>query len=524
MTIKDVPRQPVILVILDGFGVNPSKTNNAVYEADTPNLDRYFSSFPHTLLRASGTAVGLPDGQMGNSEVGHLTLGCGSVIPQNLIQINQSIESGAFFENPVLLESIQNAKRTKRPVHLMGLVSDGGVHSSLEHLLALLKLCKSQRVKPLLHMITDGRDTAPKSALTYWYKISNALYECGGNVATISGRYYAMDRDNRWERIELAWRAMTLGKGQIGHDVESAIKTAYAVGDADEFIRPIVMSWYSGLQQGDSLISFNFRKDRPRQIVDALGLDSFRRFDRGDAPLAKVVCMTPYFNDSHMPFIFNPQKPAITLGQILSEKGIKQFHCAETEKYPHVTYFFNGGKQSPFSGETQFLVPSPKVPTYDMKPEMSAMEIADAVIDTMKQQKYGFIVVNFANGDMVGHTARHDAIINAVEALDREVGRVLDFAIAADYSVVLTADHGNCEETVDPVTHEPHTQHTLYPVPCMIIDKQYWQLSCDSGLANVAPTILDLMGLETPAQMTAASLLLKPLTIHQKDKPMHSAA
>ncbi|WP_455375604.1 2,3-bisphosphoglycerate-independent phosphoglycerate mutase [Kaarinaea lacus] len=524
MLTNKVPRQPVILVILDGFGVNPSKINNAVLEADTPNLDRYFSSYSHTMLQASGTAVGLPDGQMGNSEVGHLTLGSGSVIPQNLIQINQAIESGAFFENQALLKSINLAKQNNRPLHLLGLVSDGGVHSSLDHLLALLKLCKNHRVKHLLHMITDGRDTPPKSALTYWHQIRNALYESGGSVATITGRYYAMDRDNRWERTELAWRAITLAKGQSGHDVESAIKTAYAAGDTDEFIRPIIMSGYNGLQNGDQLISFNFRKDRPRQIVDALGQAFFNRFDRGDAALASVTCMTPYSHDSHFPFVFNPAKPAVTLGQLLSEQGIRQFHCAETEKYPHVTYFFNGGKQSPYSGETQLLIPSPTVATYDMKPEMSAPEVADAVIDAIKKQIYGFIVVNFANGDMVGHTARYDAVINAVEVLDREVGRVLETAIAADYSIVLTADHGNCEEVVDPVTHEPHTQHTLYPVPCLIVDKENWQLSCGSGLANVAPTILDLMGFEKPAQMTAGSILLRPLTVHEKDKPMHSAA
>ena len=524
MAIRNVPRQPVVLVIMDGFGVNASKINNPILEAEMPSLENYFSTYAHTLLQASGNAVGLPDGQMGNSEVGHLTLGCGSIIPQNLIQINQAIEHGSFFQNEVLLKSINSAKRNNRPVHLLGMVSDGGVHSSLDHLLALLTLCKTHRVKPFLHMITDGRDTPPKSALTYWHQIRKSLYECGGSIATVTGRYYAMDRDNRWERTELAWRAITLAKGQACHDVESAIKTAYAAGDSDEFIRPIVMSGYTGLLNGDSLISFNFRKDRPRQIVDALGFKSFKRFDRGDAPIAEVTCMMRYSHDSQMPFVFNSEKPDTTLGQLLSEQGIKQFHCAETEKYPHVTYFFNGGKQSPFSGETQFLIPSPKVPTYDMKPEMSASEIADAVVAAIRKQEYGFIVVNFANGDMVGHTARYDAVIHAVESLDREVGRVMDAAIASNYSVVLTADHGNCEEIIDPVTHEPHTQHTLYPVPCLIADKQNWQLSCGRGLANVAPTVLDLMGLEKPEQMSASSILLKPLTVHDKDKPMNSAA
>ena len=524
MKIAEVPRQPVVLIILDGFGVNPAKINNAVAEANTPNLDQYFAHYSHTLLQASGTAVGLPDGQMGNSEVGHLTLGCGSVVSQDIIQINNAIENGTFFNNVDLLNAINKARQDKEPLHLLGLVSDGGVHSSLDHLLALLRLCKSHRVKPLLHMITDGRDTPPKSALTYWDQIHNALYEGGGMVATISGRYYSMDRDNRWERTELAWRAIVLGKGQRGHDVDNAIRSAYAAGDTDEFIRPIIMPGYQGIKNGASMISFNFRKDRPQQIVTAIGLSSFDKFDRGDAPLAAVTCMMPYFKESSMPYAFTPDRPRITLGQVLSEKGIKQFHCAETEKYPHVTYFFNGGKHSPYSGETQFLVPSPKVATYDQKPEMSAQEVASAVIDAIQKHKYGFIVVNFANGDMVGHTAKHDAVIHAVEVLDREVGRLLDVAIKENYSVILTADHGNCEETVDPSTGEPHTQHTLYPVPCLIIDEQNWQLSCNSSLANIAPTVLQLMGLEKPLHMSAKSLLLKPIAASKQEKPLHSAA
>lgn len=524
MNIQEVPRQSVLLIILDGFGVNPAKINNAVVEAQTPNLDKYFSSNSHTLLQASGTAVGLPDGQMGNSEVGHLTLGSGSVISQDIVQINKAIEDGSFNNNKALLNTIDIAKQNNRPVHLLGLVSDGGVHSSLDHLVALIKLCKNQQVKPLLHMVTDGRDTPPKSALTYWNQLQNILYESGGRVATITGRYYAMDRDNRWERTELAWRAIALGKGQRGYDVETTIKGAYSAGDSDEFIRPIVLPGYQGFKNGDQVISFNFRKDRPRQMVSALGSASFNRFDRGEAPLANITCMMPYFPDSEMAFAFKPERPESTLGELLSQSGIKQFHCAETEKYPHVTYFFNGGKQDPYSGETQYLVPSPKVATYDQKPEMSAPQIADAVVDAIGKQKYGFIVVNFANGDMVGHTANYDAVIHAVEVLDREVGKVLDAAVAADYSVILTADHGNCEEVVDPVTHEPHTQHTLYPVPCLIIDKQNWQLSSNGGLANVAPTILQLMGIDKPQTMTANSILLKPVTAHGNQKSLHSAA
>ncbi|WP_455206760.1 2,3-bisphosphoglycerate-independent phosphoglycerate mutase [Kaarinaea lacus] len=524
MTFSEVARRPVILIILDGFGVNPSKINNAIAEANTPNLDKYFSRYPHTLLQASGTAVGLPDGQMGNSEVGHLTLGCGSVISQDIVQINKALENGAFYENAEFLRAIQKARQHERPLHLLGLVSDGGVHSSMDHLLALIRLCKQQRVKPLVHMITDGRDTPPKSALNYLQRLQSALYESGGAIATIMGRYYAMDRDNRWERTELAWRAVILGKGQRGHDAESAIKSAYAAGDHDEFIRPIILPNFQLLRDGDQLISFNFRKDRPRQIISALGSRTFSSFDRGNHPHIDVTCMMPYFKDIEMPYAFAPQRPDITLGQVLSEQGIKQFHCAETEKYPHVTYFFNGGRHEPYNGETQYLIPSPKVATYDQKPEMSAPEIASAVIDAIQKDKYGFMVVNFANGDMVGHTAKRDAVIHAVEALDHEVGRVLEAAVAADYSVVLTADHGNCEELVDPSSDAPHTQHTLYPVPCMIIDEQSWQMSCNGGLANIAPTVLQLMGIEKPALMTAGSLLLKPVSTNVYVKPMHTAA
>jgi 2,3-bisphosphoglycerate-independent phosphoglycerate mutase len=524
VSFDEVPRRPVILIILDGFGVNPSKVNNAIAQANTPNLDNYFARYPHTLLQASGTAVGLPDGQMGNSEVGHVTLGCGSIISQDIVQINAALENGSFYENEAFLHAIQTAKQNDRPLHLLGLVSDGGVHSSLEHLLALIRLCKQQRVKPMVHMITDGRDTAPKSALNYLHRLQSALYESGGAIATIMGRYYAMDRDNRWERTELAWRAIILGKGQRGHDAETAIKSVYAAGDTDEFIRPIILPTFQLLRDGDQIISFNFRKDRPRQIVAALGSKGFTSFDRGDYPVVDITCMMSYFKDSEFAYAFKPERPHVTLAQVLTEKGIRQFHCAETEKYPHVTYFFNGGRHDPYSGETQYLIPSPKVATYDQKPEMSAPEIATAVIDAIQKEKYGFMVVNFANGDMVGHTARRDAVIHAVEALDREVGRVLEAAVAADYSVILTADHGNCEELVDPSSDAPHTQHTLYPVPCMIIDEQSWQLSCSGGLANIAPTVLQLMGIEKPVQMTAGSLLLKPVSTNVYVKPMHSAA
>ncbi|MGD8640937.1 MAG: 2,3-bisphosphoglycerate-independent phosphoglycerate mutase, partial [Gammaproteobacteria bacterium] len=465
-TISGVPRRPVILVILDGFGVNPGKHNNAVYQAKTPNLDDYFSRFPHTLLAASGTAVGLPDGQMGNSEVGHLTLGAGAVIRQDIVRINDAIANGELAGNEALNNALENARQKHRPVHLLGLVSDGGVHSHINHLYALVDGCKQKGVKPLLHMITDGRDTAPQYALQGLPELESKLNKAGGAIASVMGRFYAMDRDHRWERTELAWRALVLGRGQSAITAATAIKAAYTAGDHDEFIRPILLPAYQPMQQDDSVISFNFRKDRPQQIVAALGKPEFTGFDRGDAPLPSVTCMMPYSRGDNFPYLFTPERPDTTLGQVISTLGLAQFHCAETEKYPHVTYFFNGGRADPYSGETQLLIPSPKVATYDLKPQMNASQVANAIIKAMTCGRYGFMVVNFANGDMVGHTAKADAVITAVETLDHEVGRLVCAADKLGYSVLLTADHGNCEEIVDPLTGEPHTQHTTYPVPC----------------------------------------------------------
>ena len=505
----NTPRRPVVLVIMDGFGINPSKLHNAVEAARTPNLDAYFSHYPHTLIHASGPPVGLPDGQMGNSEVGHMCLGAGSVIQQDIMRINYAIEDGSFFQNPALLNAIDTSVAQNRPVHLFGLVSDGGVHSQIGHLQALISLCKQRKARPLLHMITDGRDTAPKSALSFLPQIEPLLHEAGGGIASIMGRFYAMDRDNRWERTELAWRAYVMAKGENALSAESAIGSAYAKGDNDEFIQPILLPVFQPIQAGDQAIWFNFRKDRPRQMIDALCMDSFAGFDRGDAPRPEMTCMMPYNPNWDLPYAFDSDRPATCLAKELSEHKLKQFHCAETEKYPHVTYFFNGGHNEPFEGETQSVIPSPKVATYDLKPEMSAAEVADTVVDAIRTEQYSFIIVNFANGDMVGHTAIADAVIHAVEALDTQVGRVIEAATSCDYSVIVTADHGNCEEMVDPTTGTPHTQHTLYPVPCMIIDQSSWELSCTGSLSNIAPTVLQLMGLEIPKEMHSRSLLLK---------------
>ncbi len=512
MTIRHpVPRRPVILIILDGFGLNPAKAHNAVALAKTPNFDRYFATHPHTTLQASGRAVGLPDGQMGNSEVGHMTLGSGCRVRQDLVLIDDAIADRSFFENAALCAAVDRAVERQRPVHLVGLVSDGGVHSHVNHLLALIKLCRRRGAKPMVHMITDGRDTPPRSASQYLGALDHALESADGRIATVIGRYYAMDRDNRWERTERAWRVLVQGQGQRAASAQEAIQQAYARGENDEFIQP---SWIEGgtkIEDGDSVIFFNFRKDRPRQLVRALWQPDFDGFDRGVFRGAAVTCMMEYDSWFGLPFAFDHETPRITLGEVFNKAGIPHFHCAETEKYPHVTFFFNGGRSEPWPEEERKLIPSPKVATYDLKPEMSAPEVAEAAIQALRTRAYPFIVVNFANGDMVGHTAVRPAVIQAVEALDREVGRVLDAAVAGNYSVILTADHGNCDEMVDPITGEPHTQHTLYPVPCLVIDEIPWRLSIGAGIERIAPTVLNLLGLPKPAEMQGESLLLGPV-------------
>jgi len=502
------PRRPVLLMILDGFGVNPNPDNNGVAQANTPRLDEFFAHFPMTLLQASGSAVGLPDGQMGNSEVGHLTIGCGQVIRQDLVAIDSAIEDGSFSENKVLLETINEAKTNDRPLHLIGLVSDGGVHSHIHHLLALIELCQRQGVRPILHMITDGRDTPPKSAKLFLAELEAALQQANGKIATIMGRYYAMDRDRRWDRIERAWQAMVNGEGQRAENAARAIEHAYANEITDEFVEPTVLSGDELIEKDSNIIFFNFRKDRARQLTAALANNEFSEFNRGSFVPVKVTCMTEYDEWFHLPYAFCQDRPKTTLGEVISKAGLKQFHCAETEKYAHVTYFFNGRLGEPFPNEDREIVPSPKVATYDLAPAMSAHEVSNEVINAILSDQYAFIVVNYANGDMVGHTGKPDAIIASIEALDHEVGRVLDIANEHKYSVILTADHGNCEEMVDSKTGAPHTQHTIFPVPCMVMDQDQWQLSGNAGLSSIAPTVLQLMGIEQPASMTAKSLLV----------------
>jgi 2,3-bisphosphoglycerate-independent phosphoglycerate mutase len=505
-------RRPTLLCILDGFGINADPTHNAIIQARTPNFDHYFSTYPMTTLEASGRGVGLPVGQMGNSEVGHMTIGSGTIVKQDLVRIDDAVEDSSFFENPVLLGAVQASKNANRPLHLIGLVSDGGVHSHIDHLCALIRLCHQYEVVPQVHMITDGRDTAPQAALSYLPDLEALLDQCGGHIGTVSGRYYAMDRDQRWDRVKLAWDNIVLGKGIAADSAQAAIQQSYDDGTSDEFILPTRLPGLQALQPEDAMIFFNFRNDRVRQICAAFAVEDFEDFERGPGyrPIT-VTCMTHYDSRLESPVAFAPIRPETTLGSIISDAGLTQLHCAETEKYAHVTFFFNGGREAPYPGEERSLIQSPRVATYDLQPEMSAPEVADQVIEAMQSGSFDFIVVNFANGDMVGHTAVRDAIIKAVEALDREVGRVIEAAIASNYAVVLTADHGNCDEMVDPKTGKPHTQHSNHPVPCLVIDAEVKTLEQGENLSAIAPTVLQLMGIPQPPAMTGRSVIMDRL-------------
>jgi len=501
------PRRPALLVILDGFGVNPDARDNAIAEAGTPRLDRWFDRYAHTTLDPSGRHVGLPEGQMGNSEVGHITLGAGAVMRQYLVRIDDAIADGSFYANPELTAAARQAGAAERPLHLVGLVSDGGVHSHLRHLVALIELVRREGAVPVVHMLTDGRDTPPRSAATWLPELEEALASAGGHIATVIGRYYAMDRDRRWERTARAFHAMTDGEARDAASAAAAIEAAYASGETDEFIAPTRITGTAALAAGDPVIFFNFRNDRPRQLTAALSDATFDPFNRGAFAPAAVTTMTGYGSQFDLPVAFAAETPQMTLGEWVSDAGIGQFRCAETEKYAHVTFFFNGGREAPYPGEERRVVPSPKVDSYDLQPEMSAPAVADAVIEALGSGRYGLVIVNFANGDMVGHTAVRDAIVEAVKVLDREVDRVLEAAVEHGFTVLLTADHGNCELMTDPQSGAPHTRHTTFPVPCLVIDEMRWELAEDSGLASVAPTLLELMGLPVPETMTGRSLL-----------------
>ncbi|MBO0769462.1 MAG: 2,3-bisphosphoglycerate-independent phosphoglycerate mutase [Solirubrobacterales bacterium] len=498
----------VTLVILDGWGIAPDGPGNAISQASTPVFDALWNKYPHTELTACGRAVGLPDGQMGNSEVGHLNLGAGAVVMQDLTRIDVAIENGSLRSNQVLRSAFEAGAANR--LHLLGLVSDGGVHSSDRHLQALIRLGAELGVKDLVvHAFTDGRDTLPHSGEGYLGQLEQWMAEAGvGRVGSVIGRYYAMDRDSRWERIQLAYDLLVHGRGQrsAASGVE-AVKAAYAAGETDEFIKPTVVGADASIRPGDSVLVFNFRPDRVRELTRALAEPGFAEFDRGGAPvLERYATLTEYQEGWPYPVAFPPEHPATTMTEVVAAHGAKQLHVAETEKYPHVTYFFGGGAEQPAAGERREVVASPRdVPTYDHKPEMSAVEAADAFVAAWREDSPAFGIINFANTDMVGHTGVIPAAVKAAETVDAQLGRIVEAVQASGGALLITADHGNSDNMLEP-DGSPNTAHSLNPVP-VIVTVPDVKLRSGGVLADVSPTLLALLGFEQPAEMTGVSLI-----------------
>ncbi len=508
-------RRPIALVILDGWGIRDNCDNNAVCQARTPRLKSLLDKYPNTRIGASGFDVGLPEGQMGNSEVGHLNLGAGRIVYQDLTRISKSIADGDFFTNPVLTEALVALKKSGGKLHLLGLLSDGGVHSHNTHLYALVDLAKRAGIGEVcIHPFLDGRDTPPQSGIDYLAQLEEQLKKTGlGHIATITGRYYAMDRDNRWDRVERAFRALTEGEGIAVTSSSEAIRGAYSVGQTDEFVEPRVICAagkpVGTIDDGDAVVFFNFRSDRAREITRAFTDQAFQGFKRRKLPqLAAYVCMTEYDETFGLPVAFPSETCPNLLGEVVARAGKTQLRIAETEKYAHVTFFFNGGSEVPFAAEDRVLIPSPKeVATYDQKPAMSAPAVTDEVVARVASGAYDLIVLNYANPDMVGHTGILPAAVQAMETVDACVGRVADAVLAAGGSLLITADHGNCEQMLDE-KGQPHTAHTANLVPLILVDPDRLGQPLRPGiLADIAPTILELMNLETPREMTGRSLL-----------------
>jgi len=506
---------PVLFMILDGWGCSREEEGNAVTRAHTPNMDYFQENYPFTMLEASGEAVGLPEGQMGNSEVGHLNIGAGRIVYQEITRIDKSIKTGDFFENESLCGAVEHAIKNDSALHLMGLVSDGGVHSHLEHLKALLDLARRRGLnRVFIHAILDGRDTPPNSAEEYLKELKDYCAATGvGVISTVTGRYYAMDRDRRWERTSRAYRAFVYREGEKASGPLEAVRQSYRREETDEFVLPTVIT-ESACQEGkisseDSLVLFNFRPDRMRQITRAFFDKSFQEFDRGKNPAYPyTVSFTEYDIEFPLPVAYPPQYLKNTLGEWIAEQGLTQVRLAETEKYAHVTFFFNGGQEEAFTGEERILVPSPGVSTYDLQPEMSAPEVGEKAREVLQKGEAPLIVMNFANADMVGHTGMMEAAVSAVETVDREVGKTVEAALQEGYKVLITGDHGNAEKMWDEETGEPHTAHTTNPVPlCMPGASPGVSLKEGGKLADIAPTLLDLCGLEVPRDMTGQSLL-----------------
>jgi len=500
---------------MDGWGERKEREGNAVLQAKTPVLDKLFKEYPFTTLACSGEAVGLPEGLMGNSEVGHLNIGAGRVVYQDITRISKSIRDGSFFKNNVLLSAIENVKKKKSSLHFMGLLSDGGVHSDMPHLYALLELARKRDIqKVYIHALLDGRDTPPRSALQYIKALREKISEIGlGEIATVMGRYYGMDRDKRWERVEKAYNAMVSGEGVKSSSAEAAVEEAYKRRENDEFVMPTVIvrdnAPVATISDGDSVIFYNFRSDRTREITRAIVDKEFTGFKRKKTVKVHFVCMTEYDVTIDAPVAFLPEKLKNIFGEVISKAGLKQLRIAETEKYAHVTFFFNGGVEKPFLNEDRILIPSPKVATYDLKPEMSAYEVTDRLIKEIESDKYDVIILNYANCDMVGHTGIMEAAVKAVEAVDKCVGRVVNAVQAKKGIGVITADHGNAEEMIDEKTHGVVTAHSTSPVPFCLVSSQK-DIKLKSGiLADIAPTMLELLNIEKPEEMTGSSLIAK---------------
>ncbi|MBQ8298073.1 MAG: 2,3-bisphosphoglycerate-independent phosphoglycerate mutase [Ruminococcus sp.] len=499
-------KKPVALIIMDGFGYNADAYGNAITAANTPNIDKYMQG-PNTIIGASGLDVGLPDGQMGNSEVGHTNIGAGRIVYQMLVKISKSIKDGDFFENKALVDAMENCKKNGSALHLMGLLSPGGVHSHMEHLYGLLEMAKKNGLdKVYVHAFLDGRDVPPSSAADYMAEAVAEINKIGvGSVATIAGRFYAMDRDNAWDRVEKAYKALVLGEGVKETDPVQAIKNSYANEVTDEFMLPTVVDENGKIKENDSVVFFNFRPDRARQITRAFVDPEFTGFERAYFPV-HFVCMAQY--DAAMPNVsvaFPPEQLTMTLGEYLSKSGKTQLRIAETQKYAHVTFFFNGGEETTFEGEDRILIKSPDVETFDMKPEMSAFEVTDAVVEAIESDKYDVIILNYANCDMVGHTGIFDAAKTAVEAVDTCVGRMVDAILAKGGAALITADHGNADKMYEP-DGSAFTAHTTNPVPFIVVG-QDCELREGGVLADIAPTILQLLELPQPAEMTGKSLI-----------------
>lgn len=507
--------RPAALIILDGWGKNPKEEFNAIKMAKTPFLDGLFAKYPSATLKTSGEAVGLPEGQMGTSEVGHLNIGAGRVVYQSLVRISKALREGEIKSNPVFVDVINHALKENRPLHLMGLVSNGGVHSHTEHLYGLIELAKESGVKEVyIHAFLDGRDTPPASAAGFLESLEQFCAKTGlGKVATVSGRYYAMDRDKRWERVEKAYAAMVYGEGEKAVSAVEAVENSYAKKSTDEFVLPTVIvkddKAIGSIAAGDPVIFFNFRPDRAREIARTFVDPDFNGFERRSGYLnPKFACMTQYDETLNVPLIFPPEeKMKNILAEVLADNGLKELRIAETEKYAHVTFFFNGGEEKPFPGESRVLIPSPKVATYDLQPEMSAYLVTDAVLKEIDSDKHDVIIMNYANCDMVGHTGVIEAAVKAVEAVDLCLSKVVPAILAKGGAVIITADHGNAEMMRDYETGEPYTAHTTFPVPVIVAGVSGDYTLNDGSLADLSPTLLELAGVKQPTEMTGKSLI-----------------